>query len=511
MIESKDRDESKWQQFFDDLRRKHLIPIVRIATGPDGGKWKRPEEGEEQKWADFLDKLNWPIKNRYVIVYNEPNHATEWGGAVDAKDYAQTLDKTITALKNKSQDFFILNAGLDASAPQKLPAYQDESYFLDQMNQAVPGIFEKLDGWSSHSYPNPNFIGSPNAFGRGSVRTWGWELDKLRSLGVKKNLPIFITETGWQHAEGVVYDSSLPTSDQVSRNFQIAFRSAWNNDQIVAVTPFLLNYQEIPFDHFSFKKITGQKQQIKILGASYPDYYSIYQTIADLPKTTGKPRQVNKALLIKGEVYSSMVEGEQYQIKLIFKNTGQSIWNDGNRVRLAALGSIEDLKIDDNFISDNTHIEPGKEYTFNVKIKASKQGVYKVVLNLFSEDNPFDSPPIEFTTEVKPPVILKIKAKLKWKNNSSGDYFMVIKGADSSTSKSIRLSKDGETENITAKYLLPDYPFTFTLDKPFYKSKTLNVTVKSGENTLDFGQLDPDLLSAIFKPQQLWNLLPFSK
>ena len=85
LIERKDRDQNKWQQFFDNLRRWHLIPLVRLATEPEGDFWKRPYQGEEQAWADFLDSLNWPVKNRYVIIYNEPNHGQEWGNRVDAK------------------------------------------------------------------------------------------------------------------------------------------------------------------------------------------------------------------------------------------------------------------------------------------------------------------------------------------------------------------------------------------------------------------------------------------
>src|SRR3990167_2731264 len=196
LIESKDRNENKWQEFFNDLRRRHLIPIVRLATKPLNEHWERPYEGEEQAWADFLDSLNWPTKNRYVIIYNEPNHATEWGGVVDAKSYAQILDKMITALKIRSEDFFVMNAGFDASAPHKPPKYFDEVAFLKEMDKTVPGIFEKLDGWVSHSYPNPEFSGSPDALGRGTVRGWFWELQQLRNMGVVKNLPVFITETG---------------------------------------------------------------------------------------------------------------------------------------------------------------------------------------------------------------------------------------------------------------------------------------------------------------------------
>lgn len=149
IIEDRDRNIDKWQEFFNDLRRRHLIPLVRIATHPEGppaGGWKKPTLGEENEWADFLNNLNWPTKNRYVIIFNEPNHGTEWGNFVDAKSYSEILDRFITALRNKNRDFFVLNAGLDASTPYQPPAYLDEITFLKQMAEAVPGIFNKLDG-----------------------------------------------------------------------------------------------------------------------------------------------------------------------------------------------------------------------------------------------------------------------------------------------------------------------------------------------------------------------------
>src|SRR5690349_16915411 len=47
IIEDSERDHQKWQDFFDLLRQKHLIPLVRLATSPDGGNWKVPYQGEE--------------------------------------------------------------------------------------------------------------------------------------------------------------------------------------------------------------------------------------------------------------------------------------------------------------------------------------------------------------------------------------------------------------------------------------------------------------------------------
>lgn len=501
LIESKDRNHEKWQEFFNDLRRRHLIPIVRLATQPVDSHWLRPYEGEEIAWADFLNKLNWPTKNRYVIIYNEPNHGKEWGDVVDAKDYANVLNKTITALKNKDEDFFVLNAGFDASAPAKPPEFEDQITFMRQMNEAVPGIFEKLDGWVSHSYPNPNFSGSPSAYGRGSIRTWYWELQQLRNLGNSKDLPIFITETGWKHAEGIDYDKNLPTADDVSRNFNLAFQSAWDSDRIVAVTPFLLNYQEFPFDHFSFKEISGSENS---------KYYPQFQLIKDLPKTKGQPKQENKAELTKGEIFSSLSQNQTYEIPLTFKNTGQSIWGSEQAVKLKATEGGDLFRIADLEIPQDIKIEPGKDYTFNLKLTAPKSGEHRISLNLFNGDGKFDSSPFEFTTNIKAPVVLKIKANLKWKNSSDGDYILKIAGPTGDAFQNISLDKKGESEEKEAKYLLPDYSFTLILEKPFYKAKKISQTLQSGLNVLDFDTLDPDFLSALLHPIQFWKLLPFS-
>lgn len=500
LIEGKDKNKDKWQQFFDDLRRRHLIPLVRLATTPEGNFWKRPDIGEAQVWADFLDSLNWPTKNRYVIIYNEPNHAKEWGNKVDARDYAKVLDQTITTLKSKNGDFFVLNAGLDASAPQQPPSYQDEASFLQQMNEEVPGIFNKLDGWVSHSYPNPEFSGSPDGEGRITVRGYLWELQQLKSLGVAKNLPVFIAETGWKHAEGIVHDARFPSAETIAQYFKNAFENAWNHPSIVAVAPFLLSYQDYPFDHFSFT--TPAKQ-----------YYPQFQTLMNMPKIAGKPVQDNLASLKKGEIYSSVVAGETYHILLSFKNTGQSIWGDSTTkpVRLVPLEGGKQLGIEAVELPKGIQIEPNQEGIFSFTIKAPLSGKFKVVLNLFSGDKQFDSKPVEFTSVVKPPVVLKIRSALKWKKEIAGSYLLTINGPTGQKVQTVNLNQDGISEEIEARTLLPDYPFEFSLEKPYYLPSKIRQKMVTGVNLLDFGDLQPDILTTLLNPSQLWRLLPWWK
>lgn len=511
LIEKKDLEQvDKWQKFFNDLRRKHLVPIVRISTQPEGNFWKRPVEGDEILWANFLDKLNWPTKNRYVTIYNEPNHAKEWGNAVDAKDYARALDKTITALKNKSDDFFVLNAGFDASAPQKLPAYQDEVSFMQEMEEAVPGIFNKLDGWNSHSYPNPGFIGAPNGVGRGTVRTYFWEVQLLQSFGVYKLLPIFITETGWKHAEGLKHDSSLPDAQKVADYYKEAFETAWSSNRVAAVTPFLLSYQEEPFVHFSFKKLTGEKQNEKILGIQNPDYYPQYQVIKDLTKVSGHPIQDNKAELSNGEVYRSIVSGENYNISITFKNTGQSIWNEYEPIFLVPLSGEEELGIKPVELPKERRIEPGDEYTFTINLKAPLSGTYMVSLNLFAGNVEFSNKALEFETKVVSPVVLETSAKLKWRVDPSGEYVLTIVSQLGKIVEKIVLDTNGSSAKLEARHLLPNKDYDFILEKDYYHSRKIHKQVQTGINQLDFGELQPNLPSAILNPKVLWSLLPFS-
>ncbi len=403
LIEDKDRDQNKWQGLFNQFREKHLIPIVRIATAPEGDSWKRPYDGEEVAWADFLNNLVWPTKNRYIIVYNEPNHGTEWGGLVDPIDYAKTLDKTITALKAKSDDFFVLNAGLDASAPNQSPSYMDELVYMQQMNQAVPGIFSKLDGWTSHSYPNPGFVGSPDDTGRGSIQTYLWELHSLATLGLDKNLPVFITETGWKHSDGQIADRNFPSSDTVSNYYQVAFNNIWNDNRIVAVTPFLLNYQQPPFDHFSFKKIAGDATNTSVLGATYPDFYPQYQKIMDLAKSSGHPVQENKAVLTSNSIPTQLMINQPATITLTFKNAGQSIWNEYGAVRLVAAQGGNELNVSDSQIPQETKVEPNQEYTFNLSLNPKTTGQFKLTLALFTNGQQFSGETTSFEVNVITP------------------------------------------------------------------------------------------------------------
>jgi hypothetical protein len=268
-IQSGEKDIVKWQKFFDDAKRLHVIPIIRLATEGDYFNtkvWRKPKDTDIIDFANFLSSLDWPIKNRYIVVFNEVNRADEWGGSVNADEYARLLSFAANVFKSKSQDFFIISAGLDNAAPNKLPEYQNQYDYLREMNEAVPGIFNQIDGLSSHSYPNPAFAQPPTLVSSMGITSFDYERKLIKSMSTK-NHPIFITETGW---------SANEVSDLVRADYyQHAFKNAWSDRNIVAVTPFLLKANG-QFTEFSFFTSEGA-QTLQ------------YQMVQALPKVKGLP------------------------------------------------------------------------------------------------------------------------------------------------------------------------------------------------------------------------------
>lgn len=338
VIQENDRNKGKWQEVFNVLRRLHLIPIIRLATNPEGSNWRRPNKEDVDQWISFLSSLNWVVKERYVILFNEPNHATEWGGKVDPENYAEIAMLFAQKLKEKSPDFFVMLAGLDASAPSARPSYEDEYYFLQEaITKIGKDRFRDLfDGLSSHSYPNPGFSGSPYASGRGTLKTYEWELSVFRELGVQRDLPVFITETGWS--------SEFISRDMIGDYFSYAFENVWKpDDRVVAVTPFILNYQGAPFLQFSWQEFGGS------------GFYPQYSKVQSMVKTKGAPDQ-EEGGEISYDLPKELTIKSGFKFRIRLKNTGQAIWDRDfdYELRLENGG-------DSYFFSDIGKLEPFQE------------------------------------------------------------------------------------------------------------------------------------------------------
>lgn len=348
VIQKGERDPSRWQNVFDKMRRLHLIPIVRIATTPDGANWEKPKFEEIDSWISFLNSLNWVIKNRYVVIGNEVNLGREWGGEVNPEEYAMYLKFMAQNLKLSNPDFFVIPAGLDASLPTSKTSL-DESLFIKRMIQKEPDMFDFIDGWASHSYPNPAFSGSEYAVGRKSIRTFEWELAYLKNLGVKKDLPVFITETGW----------TKNTVDNLESRYKYAFENVWNDKRIVAVTPFILNYEFPPFDNFSWK--------------SDGFYDTLYASVQDLIKNTGRPIQNDIGTITRIFVPSIAITNSSFSGVIFVTNKGESIWS-AREIEVKDLGG-NNLTVTN--VSYN-NLEPGSSGLIFISGDTPKiPGVYK--------------------------------------------------------------------------------------------------------------------------------------
>ncbi|MFZ5366354.1 MAG: hypothetical protein ACOZBZ_03600 [Patescibacteria group bacterium] len=302
--------------------------------------------------ANFLDGLNWPVKNRYLIVFNEPNHDKEWGSERNPKEYAKILDNAITIFKQKSEDFFLLNAGFDQAAPNS-NSTMDEAKFLREVNFEVPGIFLRLDGWVSHSYPNHGFVGKPWQKGRATIRGYEWELSVL-----KLNLPVFITETGWPYKnEKLKIKNEKFYNKEVTAQFiKQAFENVWLKDEkVVAVTPFILNYPFPPFENFSWLDKEGNP---------YPQF----EAVKNLSKVRGEPAQEERYEIVEFFFLPFLPTNFQYQGKITLKNTGQSIWGEKEfKLKSQTSGlQLSDLKLPEGVL-----VKPGETWTFDYTLETS--------------------------------------------------------------------------------------------------------------------------------------------
>lgn len=248
-IQATDRDRDKWTRFMKRMGELRLIPIIRVATYGDGPHWIKPGDNDLIDFANFLDELPWPVKNRYVIIFNEVNRADEYGGAVSPEDYTDILSNAIDIFKSRSDKFFILPSALDNAAPNG-NGFMRWDVYLTRMYRRNPDVFSKIDGWNSHAYGNPAFSANPALSGSNKADSFKTDMAFLNQF-TKRKLPVFITEAGWSRA--VLDDRTIATF------YNHAFYNLWNNDQVVAVTPFLFFAGTAPFDKFSLLTKDRQK------------------------------------------------------------------------------------------------------------------------------------------------------------------------------------------------------------------------------------------------------------
>lgn len=404
-----DRDSGRWQRIFDQMRRLHLIPIVRIATHVEKDAWAKPDPVHFDELVSFFNGLNWPIQNKYIVLYNEPNHANEWGNSIDPEEYASDFVLLAQKFKSASDDFFVLPAGLDASAASDGQSL-DEAEYLRRMVEAKPEILNLMDGWTSHSYPNPGFTASPYNTGRGSLWTFSWELSLLQELGETKNLPVFIAETGWMHNRGKYPKPYGLSPDTVGNYLKIAAQTVWSDQRIVAVTPFVFSYQDVPFDTFSWKQLGNN------------GYYSQYDAYQSIGKINGKPIQREEYLLSSSILPATLVSNSSYTLTSQMTNNGEGIFdqNNGYDISIQEANNAFPLVVDPVDILEPTQTEA---LTIHIKTPATP-GVYHVALNVTHLNNSYVLQIADI--QVVPPPALTITSQLGWRSTNTADNVTVL-------------------------------------------------------------------------------------
>jgi hypothetical protein len=468
IIEEKDRNKEKWQDTFDQLRKLHLIPIIRIATSAEGENWRRPEIQDAQGWADFLDSLNWVTKNRYVTLFNEPNHGSEWGGEVDVKSFAKVSLEFAKKLKEKNGDFVVMLAGFDASAPSWMPGLEDEEIFLEKMLFETPNIFDYIDGWSSHSYPNPGFSGSPYAGGKGSIRTYEWELGLLNNLGINKELPVFITETGWKRGD----------ENTVAENFQVAFNQIWLPDnRVVAVTPFVFDYQGEPFLEFSWKKYQSS------------DYYPQYYIVQSMSKIKGEPEQIEKGW-INLKLPTDLVVQSTYHFKARLENLGQAIWDKDFGYQL----NLQSNESGQLLFDDLRNIVPFEEKDVYFTLRTAEDLGQKKIKFILQKNDKTILESDDWNINILPLPILSFETKFfPFGAGRGDDYEIQIFDVDDQLvfkKKNLNVTKGlGQLTDI--QNIALDELYRVVLLKPYHLPRQEYIVFKKDDNKIKFKSLLP--------------------
>lgn len=259
------KNQAEWQDFFNKARDKKVIPLVRLVTKYENGAWQVPNKWQIAQQISFLSALDWPTDERHIIVFNEPNQAHEWAGQIDPAGYAQVLEFTARWAKNENKGYKVLPAGMDLAAPHG-PRTAEAFWYLDQMLAENPAVFDSIDYWNSHSYPNPGFVSSPERTDKQSLRGFEHELTYLKKK-TGRDFEVYITETGWRE--------TAYTRPWLPQYYQYALQHVWSDARVKAVTPFVLQGDPGPFAAFTFIDQVGNQT------LQYQAYHQLVKQLAE--------------------------------------------------------------------------------------------------------------------------------------------------------------------------------------------------------------------------------------
>ncbi len=251
---------NEWQHFLNEAHALKIRPIIRFTTRFENGSWTVPTRIDVMRMTSFLSALDWHRPELTVILFNEPNHANEWGGNLDPEGFAKISAFAAQWVGTEAKDYTVLPAAMDLAADGNKNTMEAFAYWTRAL-AVEPTLLEHFDAWNSHSYPNPAFSASPDKTGKNSLRGYETELAFVKKY-TQKDFPVYITETGW--------NQNLLSNQRLKDYFIKAYAKIWSSDtRIVAVTPFLLQGAPGTFAPFSFLDKDGNPTMA----------YEVYQDI----------------------------------------------------------------------------------------------------------------------------------------------------------------------------------------------------------------------------------------
>ena len=261
---------AEWVSVVREAYARDLIPVVRfgppwgdrrVRNQSDSGSDGRSYTALAASYVAIVRGLplrdGWPF---YVEVHNEPNLCYEWqcdrgrfpsdriDSARIAEEYASMLRDVADALHAIGDPRVrVINGGLapggvrwcecNGTSEGAFEAGNTSRDFLAQMAAAVPGVFDRIDAFASHSYPAEGegwgFFVPYDRAGPG-LRYFETE---LATIG-RGDLDVLMTETGWPTVHGGV---TYATRAEVATWTRQAYEGVWlGHARIRAVMPFIL-------------------------------------------------------------------------------------------------------------------------------------------------------------------------------------------------------------------------------------------------------------------------------
>jgi len=260
----------EWVDVVREAYARDLVPVVRFGppwgdrrvrnqsdTGSDGRRYTALAASYAAIVRGLPLRDGWPF---YVEVHNEPNLCYEWQcdrgifpsdrieSARIAEEYASMLRDIADALHAIGDPRVrVINGGLapggvrwcecNGTGEGAWEAGNTSRDFLAQMAAAVPGVFDRIDAFASHSYPAEGegwgFFVPYDRAGPG-LRYFETELSTIG----RTDLDVLMTETGWPAVHGGV---TYASHDQVASWTRQAYEGVWlTHPRIRAIMPFIL-------------------------------------------------------------------------------------------------------------------------------------------------------------------------------------------------------------------------------------------------------------------------------